>query len=106
MQTAETNHDAVLQRTGAADTPVPAREPAASNLPPLLVRAAAAARLCGLSRATWHRLVAAGRTPAPVRLGGAVLWRVEELRRWVDCGCPSRHEWEALRAAQRDGRRG
>ena len=70
----------------------------------LLVAAPDAARLCGISRATWHRLRSAGKIgPAPIRLGGRVLWRVEELREWVRCGCPPRREWEALHA-QRNGR--
>ena len=84
----------------------PRREPGASALGPLLVRAAEAARLCGLSRATWHRLSAAGRVPAPLRLGGAVLWRAAELAEWCAAGCPDRRTWEALRPAQRDGRPG
>jgi predicted DNA-binding transcriptional regulator AlpA len=77
------------------DAPVPP-----APLPPLLVRAPAAARLCGVSRATWHRLAAAGRTPTPLRLGGAVLWRVAELAAWTAAGCPDRRAWEALRQAQ------
>jgi predicted DNA-binding transcriptional regulator AlpA len=89
----------------AHDTDIPSREPSASALVPLLVRAAAAARLCGVSRATWHRLAAAGRTPAPLRLGGSVLWRVEELTAWCHAGCPDRRTWEALRDAQQNGRR-
>lgn len=78
---------------------IPAADPAA--LPPLLVRRRAAARLCGLSPASWDRLASAGRTPAPIRLGSAVLWSVEELRDWIAAGCPDRRTWEALRAAKK-----
>src|SRR5262245_14264127 len=66
---------------------------------PLLLAATAAARLCAVSLASWYRLVSAGRTPAPVRLGGSVRWRAEELRAWIAGDCPSRREWEARRAA-------
>jgi predicted DNA-binding transcriptional regulator AlpA len=83
--------------TPNAATPV--ADPAA--LPPLLVRRREAARLCGLSPASWDRLVSAGLTPAPVRLGGAVLWSVEDLRAWVAAGCPDRRTWEALREQKR-----
>ena len=66
---------------------------------PLLVPAAGAARLCGIGRATWFRLKSAGKTPAPVKLAGRVLYRVEDLRLWVSLGCPPRKEFEAHRAA-------
>src|SRR4029450_8055482 len=70
----------------------------------LLVSAAEAARLCGRSKASWWRDHAAEGNPAPGRLGGRTLWRVEELRRWADAGCPDRKIWEALRR-QEGGRR-
>lgn len=86
-------------------TPVPDTQPSPPALEPALVRARDAARMCGVSAATWHRLRAVGRVPAPVRLGGAVLWRVGELREWVVAGCPDRRAWDAIRAAaERDGR--
>jgi predicted DNA-binding transcriptional regulator AlpA len=66
---------------------------------PLLVPAPEAAAVCGVSPATWHRLRAAGKTPAPVRLGGSVRWRLGELRDWVAAGCPARREWEARQLA-------
>jgi predicted DNA-binding transcriptional regulator AlpA len=77
----------------------------AAAVEPLLVGRRDAARIAGVSRATWDRLTAAGRTPAPVRLGGRTLWRVEDLRRWVELGCPSRREYDVLRdgSAQHGG---
>jgi predicted DNA-binding transcriptional regulator AlpA len=66
---------------------------------PALVPAKLAARLCGISKASWERLHAAGKVPAPVRLGGRVLWRLEELRRFIDAGCPP--GWRAVEAARR-----
>ncbi|MHB1524616.1 MAG: helix-turn-helix transcriptional regulator [Candidatus Dormibacteria bacterium] len=72
---------------------------APAALPPLLVRRREAARLCGVSPAAWDRLVSSGRTPAPIRLGSAVLWSVEELRAWIAAGCADRRTWEVLRAA-------
>jgi predicted DNA-binding transcriptional regulator AlpA len=38
-----------------------------------------AARLTGVSRATWWRLHAAGKTPAAIKLGRKVLWNRAEL---------------------------
>jgi predicted DNA-binding transcriptional regulator AlpA len=68
-----------------------------------MVPAPEAARLCGISEASWYRLKSAGKLPAPVKLGGRVLWRVEELRRWSAAGCPDLRTWQALESA--NGRR-
>jgi predicted DNA-binding transcriptional regulator AlpA len=64
----------------------------------LLVDAKDAAALCGISPASWYRLKASGQTPASVKLGGSVRYRVEDLKRWVALGCPPRKEFEARRA--------
>lgn len=86
----------------APDPPPPNGQPAAA---PLLVRRREAARLCGVSPSTWDRLAAAGRTPAPLRLGGAVVWRVAELAAWVAAGMPPRAEWEAREKETCKGRK-
>jgi predicted DNA-binding transcriptional regulator AlpA len=64
---------------------------------PLLVDTNQAALRCGISPASWYRLKAAGKTPAPLRLGGRVLYRVEDLQLWVSLGCPPRKEFEVRR---------
>lgn len=63
----------------------------------LTLPAADAARLCGISRASWFKLRAADRVPAPIRLGGCVRWRVDELHAWLDAGAPPRPTWERMR---------
>ena len=84
---------APLSADGAATEP-------ASGSTPLLVDARDAAQLCGVSPATWYRMAAAGRTPAPVRLSpGCVRYSRETLAEWVRLGCPPRKEFEARRAA-------
>ena len=74
------------------------------SLPPALepeqVAANVAARLAGISSATWWRLHAAGKVPRPNKLGGRTLWRVQEIREWIAAGCPDRKTWEATRRAQ------
>ncbi len=67
---------------------------------PLLVDTEQAAAACGSGRATWFRLKSASKTPAPVKLAGRVLYRVEDLRLWVSLGCPPRKEFDARKAAQ------
>jgi predicted DNA-binding transcriptional regulator AlpA len=66
---------------------------------PLLVDTEQAASICGVSPASWFRLKAAGKTPAPVKLGGRVLYRVEDLKLWVALGCPDRKSFEAHKSA-------
>ena len=52
-----------------------------------LLRADDAARLCGVSRATWDRLRSASKVPAPVRLGDSVMWSRKTLLAWIADGC-------------------
>jgi predicted DNA-binding transcriptional regulator AlpA len=87
------------------DDPAPnGAAPNAAEHLPLLLTARQAAELCGVSEATWWRLHAAAKCPAPVKIGGSTRWRVAELRAWTEAGCPPRAEWQALQAAQRNGR--
>ncbi len=94
--------------TDAPTTPDAAPPPATpKRRRPLLLRRPAAAALVGVSVPTWDRLTAAGRNPAPLRLGGGTFWRRGELAAWVRAGCPVRDQWTAIReaAARRRGRR-
>src|SRR5438874_2493248 len=62
----------------------------------LMVSEDEAREICGkMSRASWHRYKAAAMTPAPVRVGGRVFYRVEDLKLWVAQGCPDRKTFEA-----------
>lgn len=60
----------------------------------LLISARQAADMCGKSLRTWRTWDAAGWIPRPVRIGRSTLWRIDELQKWVDAGCPRRVEWE------------
>jgi predicted DNA-binding transcriptional regulator AlpA len=79
-------------------------EAATITVQPALLRARDAAKLCGVSVATWWRWDAAGRMPRGLKIGGARLWSRGELLAWIDGGCPDRAEWQARQAAQRNGR--
>jgi predicted DNA-binding transcriptional regulator AlpA len=58
------------------------------------VDAQGAARLCGVCRAQWWKLHAAGKVPLPVYLGTkAPRWVTDELREWLAAGCPERLMW-------------
>jgi prophage regulatory protein len=95
----------------SASPPLRVHEPAlrqdasvGPNHQPLLVPAEVAGAMCGRSEASWWRDLAAGRIPAPIKLGGRTLWRTQELRAWVEAGCPDRRVWEALRGPRGGGR--
>lgn len=57
--------------------------------------------IAGVSVRTWSRLEAAGKIPAPTRVGKAKRWRAQELKDWIDAGCPDRARWEALKRNRR-----
>jgi excisionase family DNA binding protein len=65
----------------------------------LLVSDTEAARLCGLSRRSWHRLRAAGKLPPAEKLGRAVRWRRADVEAWIAAGCPDARTWQAMQAA-------
>lgn len=89
-----------------AETPSPApiRKPRRRRIPPGLLRRAGAARYCAVGVSTWDRWTAAGLTPAPVKVGGAVLWSRAELAAWCRHGCPPRAEWEPVWVRLRNAR--
>jgi predicted DNA-binding transcriptional regulator AlpA len=59
--------------------------------------------VCGISRAQWFKLSAAGKTPLPVRLGTRrPVHLLDELHAWLKAGAPPRDHWERLK---RDGGR-
>jgi predicted DNA-binding transcriptional regulator AlpA len=66
---------------------------------PLLISAAEVARLLQVSTRTVWRQLSADQIPQPVRFGGTVRWRIEEIRKWIAEGCP------LPRSRENEGRR-
>lgn len=58
------------------------------TLVPDLIDAETASVIVGVSRRTWYRYVENGDVPQPVRFGGSVKWRREEIDEWIRAGCP------------------
>jgi prophage regulatory protein len=79
----------------------PAQEPDSDTGGPLLVGARELAKHLGLSLRTIRRLDCSGKLPRPVKIGGAVRWRVEEIAAWLAADCPGREQWETLRKRRR-----
>lgn len=66
-------------------------------LPRELIGADEASRLCGLSRATWYRLLSGAKIPLPHKIGRRSLWDAKELRLWIDSQCPAQKVWREQR---------
>ena len=66
----------------------------------LALPAADVAKLLGISQRHLYTLNASGQLPRPIRLGRSVRWRADELRDWLDAGCPARDRWEVMREAK------
>jgi predicted DNA-binding transcriptional regulator AlpA len=81
-------------------TGAPARQEFSENFPngePLTVGNKGAARLLGISQSHLFAMKRAGKLgPTPVRLGRCCRYRVQELRAWLDAGCPARSRWAAM----------
>ena len=55
---------------------------------PLLIPVRTVAKILGISPRSVWRLLSAGKIVPPVRIGGAVRWKSDELKTWVAEGCP------------------
>jgi predicted DNA-binding transcriptional regulator AlpA len=62
-----------------------------------LVDANELAVLFGVAVRTIRRLDSAGKLPKPVKIGGAVRWRLDEITAWLAAECPDRQKWEILK---------
>ena len=79
----------VDQHTLRHEAPGSNSPPGPAVVSPLLVSAPELAKLLQVSTRTLWRLQSAGQIPPPVRLGGSTRWRLDEVRRWIERGCPT-----------------
>lgn len=61
----------------------------------LLLTTESLARQLQISKRSLQRLRSAGKLPQPVNLGGSIRWRTEEIRQWVEAGCPALSIWQS-----------
>ena len=54
---------------------------------PAMITAVDFATMLKVSVRTLWRLRSAGQVPEPVRLGGVVRWRLDEVKNWIAGGC-------------------
>jgi excisionase family DNA binding protein len=81
-------------------------EPLSATLPipdgkPILITADELAAKLALSKRTIYRMLSAGTFIQPLRLGGAVRWRLDEIEAWIAAGCPNRNEWEVINSQEK-----
>lgn len=63
-----------------------------------LLSAKALAKMLSLSPRTIWRLRSSGKLPEPVKVGGAIRWRLEQdIKPWLSMGCPDRMEFERFK---------
>ena len=55
------------------------------------------AQRLGVSVRHIRRLDSAGRLPTPIRLGGCVRWRADEIHAWLEAGAPDRKRWRVMK---------
>jgi excisionase family DNA binding protein len=59
-----------------------------TTIPCELITATQFAELLNVSERTLYRLKSTNSLPEPIHLGGSVRWRLAEIRRWIEKGCP------------------
>ena len=66
-----------------------------------LLTAKAVGERLSLSKRAVFRMRSAGLICAPVRVGqGAIRWRLSDIEKWIELGCPSKKEFEAIQQAR------
>lgn len=62
--------------------------PSEERLGPVVVTAGQLAIMLQVSKRTLWRMRSAGQLPSPMRVGGIVRWRLDDVLRWIAAGCP------------------
>ncbi len=61
----------------------------------LLIATKEAAKLLKVSERTLWQMQTTGRMPPPIRIGRAVRWSLDVLKKWVEAGCPVDPKWRS-----------
>ncbi len=96
--------DTIPLRCQPTDPPAPPARKRRRKLSPLVVDARRLAKLLCAGVRTVRTWDAAGKLPAPIRIGGRVVWVLKGkwgIRAWLAAGAPDRKTWEARKTASR-----
>lgn len=72
------------------------------SIAPMLLRAAACASLCGVSRRTWDRLKSSGKLPPSYKLGNSRVWKRTDLELWIGWDMPCLDKFLELKSMECD----
>jgi predicted DNA-binding transcriptional regulator AlpA len=73
----------------------------------LLLSGADVCRRLGIGLSHFHNLRRSDKFPlTTIRLGASVRWREDELRQWIECGCPANADRWKMMAQATGSRRG
>jgi predicted DNA-binding transcriptional regulator AlpA len=64
-----------------------------------LIDANRLAELLDVCKRTVHRLRSRGKMLQPFRVGAQWRWRLSEVTRWIEAGCPDPGDWKLKRGA-------
>ena len=69
------------------------------KLEPLLLSSKDVAKVLGISERLFYSLKASGKIgPLPIRkFNKRTLWSRKEMDSWVDAGCPTLEQWQAMK---------
>lgn len=67
-------------------------ERGAEVVEPVVVTAAQLAIMLQVSKRTLWRMRSSGKLPSPMRVGGIVRWRLNDVTSWINAGCP---QWQS-----------
>jgi excisionase family DNA binding protein len=62
------------------------------GLTPTLINATKLAEILGISQRTIWRLISKGQMIQPIRIGTSVRWRLDQVKSWIENGCPAPEE--------------
>ncbi len=86
-------------RSAATRHTAPDQSPSVPEPPKeLLLDTQTVAKLLGVSDRTVWAYANSGQMMRPIRIGRAVRWPRNELFAWVNAGCPTHEQWQALRS--------
>ena len=64
---------------------------------PLLLRPRQAAEMLAIKERKFHDLKAQGKLPKPLKIGRCLVYRVADLKLWVELGMPNLERFEQLK---------
>lgn len=55
--------------------------------------------MLNIGKSAFYQMKSEGRLPKPVKIGTIQRWRLADIERWLNAGCPTAEKFEALRKA-------